>query len=98
MNQLISNGLGIRQQADHLEIDPVLPASLDGLECSFVVYGKPVTFRYHLSGQQGALTVNGKEVAFESLQNRYRQGGVKIGKDTLEEVLTDGQNLIEVWS
>lgn len=97
MNQLISNGLGIRQQADHLEIDPVLPASLDGLECSFVVYGKPVTIRYHLSGQAGALTVNGKEVAYESLQNRYRQGGVKIEKDALEEVLTNGQNLIEIW-
>ncbi|MFC6037877.1 GH36-type glycosyl hydrolase domain-containing protein [Paenisporosarcina macmurdoensis] len=97
MNQLISNGLGIRQQAEHLEIDPVLPASLDGLECSFVVYGKPVTIRYHLSGQQSALAINGKEVAYERLQNRYRQGGVKIAKDDLNRVLTDGQNLIEVW-
>ncbi|PUB17819.1 GH36-type glycosyl hydrolase domain-containing protein [Paenisporosarcina sp. OV554] len=98
MNQLISNGLGIRQQADHLEIDPILPSSLDGLECSFVVYGKPVTIRYHLSNQEGTLTVNGNEVDFESLQNRYRQGGVKIGKKALEAELTDDENLIEIWS
>lgn len=97
MNQLISNGLGIRQQADYLEIDPVLPSSLDGLECSFDVYGKPVTIRYHLTNQEGALTVNGKEVVYESLLNRYRQGGVKIAKEDLNEVLTDGQNLIEIW-
>lgn len=97
MNQLISNGLGIRQQADHLEIDPVLPSSLDGLECSFVVYGHPVTIRYHLTNQSNALTVNGKEIAFEVLQNRYRQGGMKISKETLESTLTNGQNLIEIW-
>ncbi|PPA69875.1 GH36-type glycosyl hydrolase domain-containing protein [Jeotgalibacillus proteolyticus] len=97
MNQLISNALGFRQQADHLIIDPVLPASLDGLEFTFKLYNKPVTIRYHLSQEKTYAIVNGQKIESSHPENPYRQNGIRIRKDDLYALLTDSHNLIEIW-
>ena len=43
MNQLISNALGIRQDRGDLILDPVMPASMDGLHFDYEFAGTPVT-------------------------------------------------------
>ena len=75
MNQLISNALGIRQEEEDLVIDPILPASLDGLHFDFQYNGKNVTFVYHLGGETvQRVLLNGKELETTRLQQPYRQG------------------------
>lgn len=83
MNQLISNALGIREAGGDLVIDPVLPKALDGLEFQFNYDGVPVTFVYHMDGtEQTRVTINGQDVSANTIQNRYRLGGVRIsGED-----------------
>lgn len=98
MNQLISNALGIRHQADSLIIDPVLPPSLDGLEFSFNLYGKPLTLRYRLGTGKQNVTINNNEIPFRTPKNRYRESGVLLSKVKVESLLNNEENLIEVWS
>ncbi|WP_337035237.1 GH36-type glycosyl hydrolase domain-containing protein [Paenibacillus illinoisensis] len=98
MNQLISNALGIRQEEEDLVIDPILPASLDGLHFDFQYNGKNVTFVYHLGGETvQRVLLNGKELETTRLQQPYRQGGLRISRTTLEQGLAEG-NVIEIYS
>ena len=95
MNQLISNALGIRRDAQDLVIDPVLPAEKDGLEFTFNIDGKPVTFAYHFEKKAG-VKINGQEVEAEQIANRYREGGYRISAAELEK-LNDNNNTIEIY-
>jgi cellobiose phosphorylase len=98
MNQLISNVLGIRLDGGDLVIDPVLPQELDGLRFDFKVKGRAVTFIYHIGGHSESLvTVNGKEAAAESTANRYRQGGLCIKEQNLNDLISEGTNVIDVY-
>ncbi|KPL59414.1 GH36-type glycosyl hydrolase domain-containing protein [Rossellomorea vietnamensis] len=98
MNQLISNCLGVRQEAGDLIIDPVLPDKLDGLRMDFEITNRPVTFVYHLGNPDSKrVVVNGEEARFESLSNRYRSGGIKLKQQELEKWLHEEANTIEVY-
>lgn len=98
MNQLISNALGIRQEEEDLVIDPILPASLDGLHFDFQYNGKKVIFVYHLGGETvQRVLLNGKELETTRLQQPYRQGGLRISRTTLEQGLAE-DNVIEIYS
>ena len=87
LHQLISNVLGIRYEKDGLTIDPVLPEKMDGLQFSFSCYGKYVTFTYHIARKQKGfirILIGGKEIPGVRVQNPYRSGGIKIGRETLK--------------
>jgi cellobiose phosphorylase len=95
---LISNCLGIRQVAGDLVIDPVLPQKFDGLQFSFMLMGRPVTFVYHLRGQDvNRVVINGHSVATQTLANRYRKSGVRISQQELKHLLTNDANVIEIF-
>ncbi|MGF9698150.1 GH36-type glycosyl hydrolase domain-containing protein [Paenibacillus sp. MABNR03] len=97
INQLISNALGIRQEEEDLVLDPILPASLDGLHFDFQHNGKKVTFVYHLTGEPiQHMLLNGKELEATRLQQPYRQGGLRISRTTLEQNLGES-NVIEIY-
>lgn len=98
MNQLISNALGIRQEGGDLVLDPVLPASLDGLRFRFRWMGKEIVFRYSMSGGSvSSVLVNGTPVRIAEQTNRYRRGGARIGRETLEALLVaNGTNEIAI--
>jgi len=88
MNQLVSNVLGIRSVGGDLVLDPVLPAELDGLRFRFRWLGKSVVFRYSVGGESiRRVSVNGEPVETVEQPNRYRSGGVRIAKETLEALL-----------
>lgn len=95
MNQLISNALGIRREAQDLVIDPVLPEEKDGLEFTFNIDGKPVTFIYHYKGE-ASVKINGQDVNAVHVSNRYRDGGYRISAVELEK-LSSETNTIEVY-
>jgi cellobiose phosphorylase len=97
MNQLISNGLGIRQEDGDLVLDPVLPADMDGLTFRYQWAGKDILFRYTIGGAAlKEVTVNGKPVTFGKLGNRYRDGGARIARGELEKLLEGGLNEIRI--
>ncbi|WP_410514596.1 cellobiose phosphorylase [Paenibacillus sp. BR2-3] len=86
LNQLISGILGIRFTADTLVIDPVLPASLDGLRFTYQCFGRTISFVYHIgSGRSRTpeLRAEGSAVAGQILPNPYRPGAVSIAKSTV---------------
>ncbi|GIP16020.1 hypothetical protein J40TS1_16620 [Paenibacillus montaniterrae] len=88
MNQLVSNVLGIRQEDGELVLDPVLPADLDGLRFRFRWRDKDVVFHYSIAGKSASsVTINGTPVEAIEQPNRYRQGGLRIGKEALEALL-----------
>ncbi|SDY00893.1 Cellobiose phosphorylase [Evansella caseinilytica] len=97
MNQLISNCLGIRQEAGTIIIDPVLPDKFAGLTFEFMVNRHLVHFVYHLGEGKKRLTVNGREIEFERVSNRYRDGGMKIKADTVNSHLTANKNIVDIW-
>lgn len=97
MNQLISNCLGIRLEGGDLVIDPVLPQSLNGLRFHFMIHGHNVQFEYCLTGQSVTkVCINGQEAAGSVMDNRYRQGGFRIAKQNLAELLTAENNIIVI--
>lgn len=98
MNQLISNCLGIRLDGGDLIIDPVLPQDLDGLRFHFTVHGREIQFEYRLTGNAvQTVAVNGHEVTGSIVDNRYRQGGMRITKQQLDELLTEQENVIAIY-
>ncbi|AGX02977.1 MULTISPECIES: GH36-type glycosyl hydrolase domain-containing protein [Bacillus] len=97
LNQLISNVLGIRQKNGSLELDPVLPDSLDGLEFRYNFMNRPITFIYHLAKGKRTILINGIEAEAESSPNPYRGGGAVIPKSTLDDLLNSENNRIDIY-
>jgi cellobiose phosphorylase len=98
MNQLIGNVLGIRQDGGDLIVDPVLPASLDGLNLDFSYDGIPATFVYRIgTGISGVVKLNGREIGGRAGDNRYREGGIRIGRTEFEAAAAPEHNIIEIF-
>ncbi|USK34171.1 cellobiose phosphorylase [Bacillus sp. F19] len=98
MNQLISNCLGIRVNGENLILDPVLPESMQGLEFHYMLDEKPVTFIYHISGNdKKRLIINGKEKAAKTYHNLYRDGGLVVNRSELIGELNDKKNTVEIY-
>jgi cellobiose phosphorylase len=87
--------LGLRLRSAELDVDPVLPRSLDGLYAAVQIGGAPVEVRYRV-GPRGfgprALRLNGDDLAFERAQNPYREGGARVAIAALHERLRSGSN------
>lgn len=94
LNQLIANVLGIRTYQNDLVLDPVLPKELDGLTFTYRFNGKPLKIYYHIHEERvKRIVINGKEVAFKRLENKYRLGGALIDRN----LLNDEENIIDVY-
>ncbi|OIK09099.1 amylo-alpha-1,6-glucosidase [Bacillus sp. MUM 13] len=99
MNQLISHCLGVRLAGEDLIIDPVLSQEHDGLAFCFAIANQHVKFIYHVEGKPvRRVVINGRDAAIEVIGNRYRQTGVKIAKQVLQQLLlADRENTIEIY-
>ena len=84
LGRLIGNMLGIREKAHGLEIDPVLPAKLDGLTLDYECFGKRIRFIYHVDGRGAGVSeilCDGKPVPMSVKDNPYRDGGAVVEKE-----------------
>jgi cellobiose phosphorylase len=97
---IMTHLLGLRWEWNRIIIDPVMPASLNGLEASLTITDRPVTFVYLVrEGCCGPkrITVNGKDVEFTPVENQYRAGGASIDESLFSGMLSDKDNRIEVY-
>jgi 1,2-beta-oligoglucan phosphorylase len=87
--------LGLRWEKSMLLIDPVIPASLDGLQAGIELAGKKVHLVYCI-GSSGygptAVTLNGQELSFTRAANPYRAGGAEVPTAEVLARLTVGTN------
>lgn len=73
--------LGLRRRGGRLEIDPVLPAALDGIETEVPYDGGMLTVRFR-RGEVGcgvrSLRVDGRSLDGDALSARYREAGISV--------------------
>ncbi len=96
---IVRRFLGLSCESQVLGIDPVMPASLDGLRVETTLRGHRVEVVYHVQdpghGVQ-AVQLNGKTVAFAREPNPYRPGAARVPWDALLPSLTAGNNVLTI--
>jgi cellobiose phosphorylase len=93
--------LGIRRRADRVEIDPVLPHSLNGLKARITLDGAAIDVTYRvgaLGAGPTAVVLNGVPLPTIPLTNPYRAPGVSVSLRQVREILavTPGQLDVEI--
>jgi CRISPR-associated protein Csx3 len=92
--------LGVRLRGDVLEIDPMLPPTLDGLQASVPLKGSHLELAYRVGGRETGtvgVTLNGVPLKTTPLVNPYRPGGVSVDMERLEAVIRPkGKNQLEI--
>jgi cellobiose phosphorylase len=96
---IVTRLLGLRIESGNVIIDPVMPFAFDGLTASLDFLEVPVVIRY--SVKEGnfsprSLAINGEEIQFKTEENKYRKGGAVIPLAEFLELLTEGENIVEV--
>jgi len=99
LSLIVRRFLGLSRESQGLGIDPVMPASLDGLRVETTLLDRRVEVVYRVQdpghGVQ-ALQLNGKGVAFARETNPYRLGAARVSRDALLESLTEGNNVLTI--
>jgi cellobiose phosphorylase len=96
---VVESMLGIRRRGERVEIDPVLPRSLNGLKAriSFDQAAIDVTYRV---GRRGAgptaVVLNGVALPTIPLTNPYRAPGVSVPLRHVREILAAGPGRLDV--
>jgi cellobiose phosphorylase len=98
---VIGRLFGIRRSYGKIEIDPVLPKSLDGAELSIDLFGKKVKWIYRVRERgftPSTVSVNGIDISsrLEPCENLYRSGGVAVDAEEFSGLLTEKENTVEV--
>jgi CRISPR-associated protein Csx3 len=100
LNQVVSNVLGLRTFFDDVVFDPVLPRRADGLTFDREVNGRPVRYRYRVTGEGVApseVRVNGRAmIGRRATDNPYRAGGLLIAKADFLAALDRHDNVVEI--
>ncbi len=91
--------LGLSVEADALSIDPVIPATLDGLSIATTLLDQPIEVRYRI-GKSGcgvtAVTLNGEALTLAQVPNPHRRGAALISKQSFVERLKRQGNVLNV--
>ena len=85
---------GLRLEGEHLLIDPVLPASLDGIRVRTAVLGHKIEIEYRVSGTGCGVTslqLDSQPLEFEVRGNPYRQGAARVSLQDLANALEGSQ-------
>ncbi len=96
MNQLISNVLGIREMADDLFLDPVLPTELSDLTMTYRVFDQPVKIHFHEASKEQVL-INGQPVDYTLAENSYRKGAFCLDKSAVLPLFNKEINHIDIY-
>ncbi len=90
---------GLRLAGEELHIDPVMPATLDGLAVSFPIAGQPSRFHFQVGAQGYGLQrvrLNGVELVGRVLHNPYRAAGLTFAMSAVRALLRATENRWEI--
>jgi cellobiose phosphorylase len=96
---IIRRFLGLTQECGTLSIDPVMPATLDGLRVKIELLGKPFDVVYDVRGAGcgvTAVSLNGTHLELTYDYNPYRKGAARVAADSLAALLKGERNDLEI--
>lgn len=100
LSLIVRRFLGLSQESQSLSIDPVMPASLDGLRVETTLHGHRIEVVYRVADPGHGVTavrLNGKLIAHVHEVNPYRLGAARVRLAQLLEALSaDGHNLLTI--
>jgi len=89
--------LGWSLEAQHLVLDPVMPAALDCLRVALTLRGRPLELHYRV-GAAGCgvqrVQLDGRTLSFTRDANPHRPGAARVAIEPLMEPLTAGSTLM----
>jgi cellobiose phosphorylase len=98
---VVNRFLGLRRERGRLILDPVMPASLDGLRGSLALLGRLIEIEYRL-GSHGCgptrLELNGQALEFSRGANPYRLGAAELDVLGLCRQLAADRNRLVIWT
>ncbi|WP_423188861.1 GH36-type glycosyl hydrolase domain-containing protein [Alkalibacterium sp. f15] len=94
LNQLLSNVLGMREDAESVIFDPVIPEHLSGLKVHTQIMNEPATIVFNSDPENRSISVNESAIDTEKNDNIYRTTGWKIAKNDLKSKLNNTSNVI----
>jgi cellobiose phosphorylase len=99
MSLILRCFLGLRWEQAVLVVDPVIPASLDGLQAELEMAGHTFEVTYRITGAgcgTTAVHLNGVNLPFSRGEAFYRLGAAEVPMESVLERLTDGVNRLQI--
>jgi cellobiose phosphorylase len=99
MSLILRCFLGMRREQTLLVVDPVIPASLDGLQAELEMAGRSFEVTYRIAGAgcgPTAVHLNGADLPFSRGANPYRIGAAEVPMEAVLARLIDGLNRLRI--
>lgn len=96
---VVSALIGFSVNNGDVLLDPVIPASLDGLQANLSFRSKQLKIKYIIENQcfsPKKILINGREINHKQAKNPYRKGGALISLAYLMSFLSQETNDIEI--
>lgn len=96
---IIRRFLGVSQEARHVRIDPVIPASLNGLRVESTLGGRPVELSYQIQGAGcgvNLVALNDTPLPFNTEPNPYRRGAALVDLAAVQQALKPQGNVLRI--
>ena len=96
---IVRRFLGLNLECDVLSLDPVIPASMNGLRVELEFFGRPLEIVYDIKGKGCGVTaaeLNGKPLSFVREGNPYRPGAARVELAALRPSLATRQNSLRI--
>jgi len=99
LSLIVRRFLGLNLEADALNLDPVIPAELDGLRVELELFGRSLEIAYEVKGTGAgvaAVSLNGQSLSFDREHNPHRPGAARVALDTLRAALKAKHSTMKV--
>jgi len=99
MGLIVRRFLGVSIESDVICIDPVMPATLNGLQVQVLLFGSPVVIVYAVQGTGcgvGSVVVNGRSLPLTYAANPHRRGAARMDRKAFTDKLVQEGNVIKV--
>jgi hypothetical protein len=80
-------------------VDPVIPASLNGLKVETTVLGRPVELQYQIKGPGcgvNLVTLNDTPLPFNIEPNPHRRGAALVALEAVQSALKPQSNVLRI--
>ncbi len=99
LSLIVRRFLGLSCEFESVSIDPVMPATLDGLKVRTHLLGREIEVTYRIRPPGCGVTgvsINGKSLALSCDSNPYRKGAARVSVKVVSEHLVPGRNAMIV--